>query len=494
MAGADGHSDAGRVDLSATSQVEAPAYANDVLPDATFHTFRLSPELSCRDGLTAAQQGVCNLFFAGLGVVSLYAPLIVLSGLSIALWGIFACLIAWRLVLIVFGVWRWQFHRQRNCNVLDIEKPVYSILVPVVHETEIMHQLSWALSQIVWPDDKLDIQLLFEQDDLLTLQAAKAEAFPPGTRFTIVPAGDVRTKPNALNHGLGLARGDYVCIYDAEDRPHPGQLLEAYRAFQAADESLACVQAPLIADNGEEALIAAHWQLEYATQFHLLLPAKAMLGLPMPIGGTSNHFRRQALLEAGGWDAWNVTEDADLGLRFATRGQRVGVLNLGTHEDAPTTFRVWSAQRSRWIKGFIQTWSVRMRHPVKLYKQLGFWRFLALQLTLGGAVLAPVFHAPMLIFVVLALLFGSLSIGPFGTSLLLTGLAVGFLSDILSPGAWHRGRVLAILTRPLYWPLHTVSAVRALWELATRPHFWAKTPHTPHVRAKETQCSTGLSA
>lgn len=392
MAGADGYGGADRADLEIVSgnaaivepvRVRAPKRPN-VQPRADTKV-HLRPDWSCRGGLTFQQRAVANLSVASLGLVGLYAPLPLLTAGSALLWAVFACLIIWRFGLILIGAVRWQFHRQRNCNVLDIEKPIYSILIPVFHETEIMDQLAWALRQIVWPEDRLDIQILLEADDPETLIAAEAAAFPPGTRLTIVPPGRVRTKPNALNFGLARARGDFVCIYDAEDRPHPGQMLEAYRAFQAADDHLACVQAPLVADNGRAACIAAHWQLEYAIQFHLLLPAMATLRLPLPIGGTSNHFRRSALVEAGGWDAYNVTEDADLGLRFARLGRQVSVLNLPTYEDAPVTFEVWSAQRSRWIKGFIQTWGVLMRNPRELWRELGLWRFMSVQLALGGA-------------------------------------------------------------------------------------------------------------
>jgi len=251
----------------------------------------LQSEMSCRGGLWPKQRLILNLGLGGLGIVGLFLPALLLAASMAVLWSVFASLIIWRLILIVLGAGLRLAFRGGRGNVLDLDKPVYSVLVPVYRETEMMTQLASALSQIVWPRDRLDIQILFEADDAETLAAADINQFPPGTRFTIVPEGGVRTKSNALNYGLTWALGDYVCIFDAEDRPHPGQLLEAYRAFRAGGGNLACVQAPLVADNGREALIAAHWKLDYATQFGLLMPAMEILGLPIPIGGTSNHFR-----------------------------------------------------------------------------------------------------------------------------------------------------------------------------------------------------------
>jgi len=503
LAGADGYGGADRSGLRDLNIVQTetvlldPQASNSgsiFKPPVDYLSVVLDRSLSCYGGLWPKQRLALNLGLGGLGIFGLFVPAVLIVAAMALLWSVFACLIIWRLVLIVLGAGLRLAFRGGRGNVLDLEKPVYSVLVPVYHETEMMTQLAGALSQIVWPRDRLDVQILFEADDVETLAAADITRFPAGTRFTIVPAGGVRTKSNALNYGLTWALGDYVCIFDAEDRPHPGQLLEAYRAFRAGGGDLACVQAPLVADNGREALLAAHWKLEYATQFGLLMPAMDILGLPIPIGGTSNHFRKPDLLMAGGWDAWNVTEDADLGLRLARLGRRVGMLNLPTFEDAPTEFGVWAAQRSRWIKGFMQTWLVLMRQPRVLLKQLGVQRFVALQMTLGGAILAPLFHAPMLILIVAAGLFSQLSIGIFGAALLGLGLAVGFLSDVMAPGRWSWSRVAAVLTRPLYWPLHSISAARAIWELVEAPHFWAKTPHTPHVWAKDRTCLNGSSA
>jgi cellulose synthase/poly-beta-1,6-N-acetylglucosamine synthase-like glycosyltransferase len=254
------------------------------------------------------------------------------------------------------------------------------------------------------------------------------------------------------------------------------------------------LQAPLIAENPDENWLSAHWALEYDVQFGLLLPGLTRLKMPILLGGTSNHFRLDALHALGGWDAWNVTEDADLGLRIARAGLRCAMISLPTFEDAPTDLDVWVAQRSRWVKGFIQTWLVLMRSPRVTLRELGLRQFIAANLSLGTAILAPLLFAPCMVIVLLALASNTLAIGPIGMTLLIAALMIGLVGDLCAPGRWHLRRMVAMLTRTFYWPLHFLAAVRAIWELAKDPFFWAKTPHKPRQTESHPSCSTGLSA
>ncbi len=357
-----------------------------------------------------------------------------------------------------------------------------------------MAQLAEALQALEWPSWQLDIQILLESDDLETLEAAKQANFPDGTRLTLIPPGGPRTKPNALNYGLASAMGKYLVVYDVEDRPDPGQLIAAYAAFQTASPRVVCAQAPLIGENAHRNWLSAQWGVEYDVQFGLLMPGLSVYRLPILIGGTSNHFKRDALLAMGGWDAWNVTEDADLGMRLARAGLWTEMITPPTYEDAPLKLGVWMAQRSRWIKGFLQTWFVLMRTPGKTARQMGGLEFLTMHLNLGGAILAPLLHAPFFVMAVFALFSQSFTIGFLGWGLLSSGLAVGLISDLAAPGRWSWMRLLAIMTRPVYWPLLSIAAYRAVWELAVKPFFWAKTPHTPKDAEFTKACSTGSSA
>jgi cellulose synthase/poly-beta-1,6-N-acetylglucosamine synthase-like glycosyltransferase len=219
-------------------------------------------------------------------------------------------------------------------------------------------QLAKAIAALDYPKDRIDLKLLIEEADPGTKAAVMAQAWPDGAELLVVPAGQPQTKPRALNYGLARARGTYVVVYDAEDRPASRPAEGGGSRIQCArTPSLSCVQAPLVGVPAKGSWIARQWALEYAIQFSLLVPALAWLGLPVALGGTSDHFRRTALVAAGGWDAWNVTEDADLGLRLARLGHRVGAIRSPTLEAPPEHGpRLAAAQRSRWLKGYIQTW------------------------------------------------------------------------------------------------------------------------------------------
>ncbi len=235
------------------------------------------------------------------------------------------------------------------------ELPVYSVLVALYRETEMVPQLLVALGRLVWPRSKLEIKLVCEADDAATLAAIQAAGpLRPGVEVIKVPRLGPRTKPKALAYALPAASGELIVLYDAEDRPHPLQLREAWQAFQAAPPELACLQAPLVITNAGDGLFPRLFAVEYAALFRALLPWLAARRLVLPLGGTSNHFRRSALDKVGGWDPYNVTEDADLGIRLVRCGYRSATLKRPTLEDAPPTLRVWLPQRTRWLKGYLR--------------------------------------------------------------------------------------------------------------------------------------------
>jgi hypothetical protein len=246
------------------------------------------------------------------------------------------------------------------------ELPFYSVLVALHHESEVVPQLVAALDRIRWPRSKLEIKLLCEADDRTTLAAIARVALPRHFEVIEVPPGLPRTKPKALSYGLQTIKGDYVVLYDAEDRPHSLQLLEAWRRFVDEGGDLACVQAPLHITNGENGLIPLLFAFEYSALFRGLLPWLSGRRAVLPLGGTSNHFRVDALEEVGGWDPYNVTEDADLGLRLVRFGYRTATISLPTLEDAPEAFSVWLPQRTRWFKG----WLLPRQHQCKLLIKL----------------------------------------------------------------------------------------------------------------------------
>ncbi len=369
-------------------------------------------------------------------------------------------------------------------DLADGELPVVTILAPVFRETAILDQLMQALVAIDYPPRLLDIKIVLEADDRETIKAARELAFDSRFELVLVPHGTPRTKPRALNYALQFARGDIITIYDAEDVPHPAQLRAAAGAFAAADERLGCVQAPLNWYNRQHNALTRQFAMEYAVHFQAILPLLARLGLAIPLGGTSNHLRRSALERAGGWDAYNVTEDADLGFRLARLGYRSDMIAPPTLEEAPETIARWTKQRSRWLKGYLQTLAVQLRQPSRLPARAA----IGLYLTLGAAILSAVFHIPAVTACFLIAAAGVSGTPGAALGLLASGYAANMICAVVAMRrAGFSTRGIDLLRLPFYWPLQTVAAAIALVELNHRPFFWAKTEHG-FTRAAESPC------
>lgn len=437
-----------------------------------------APHLSARTGATAAQDIAFSRFIALAGLIGLLVPTAFLYFAGILGAAVFAALVYFRFLLVVNGIGLRLFRRRKaDERQPDSKLPVFTLLLPLYLEDRAVPGLAQALAALDYPEDLLDIKLLIEEGDEITSAAIEAEAWPARTETLIIPEGLPRTKPRALNYGLLRARGAIISIYDAEDRPHPQQLRAAEAALRRGGDRIACVQAPLQAHNEKHNWLAGQWGLEYRILFGLLLPAIAALRLPLPLGGTSNHFRTDAVRKAGGWDAWNVTEDADLGIRLSRMGWRIGMIEPPTLEEAPVSLGVWTAQRSRWLKGYLQTLLVAMRSQRTLTREIGWQGMSVVLLFIGGGFLAAALHAPLMLWVAACLVFDELTLGGAGVSLISAGVAVNALAALLSPGRLSIRRLWLTATLPLYWPLQSAAAVRALYGLLSAPHFWAKTPH-----------------
>lgn len=370
------------------------------------------------------------------------------------------------------------------------ELPVYTVLVPLYREAGMIQQLTTSMARLNWPASKLDIKLICETDDHETASAIKRAALPPQFELVIVPPSGLRTKPNALNYALTGARGRYVVIYDAEDRPHPDQLREAWQTFRNAPLQLACLQAPLTIANIGHNWITGLYACEYAGLFRGILPFLARHRFPLPLGGTSNHFRIEALRHCRGWDPYNVAEDADLGLRLHRLGYYCGAITAETFEDAPTTPRAWIAQRSRWIKGWLQTSLVALREPGRLRDELGLLGFAVFIGNIGGVILSSLLHP--LLFVALAMtitmhVHGEAEMGELQQ--ILSGLDI--VNILASYWVFMRLGISrmredektrmrwSVLHLPLYWLMLSYAAWKAFWELHRTPYLWRKTDHQP---------------
>lgn len=364
----------------------------------------------------------------------------------------------------------------------DGDLPAYTIIAPLYREAEVVGELLQNLAAIDYPRDRLQALIVLEADDAQTLAAVRALDLPAFVQVLVVPPGTPKTKPRACNHALARARGDLVVIYDAEDMPDPGQLREAAARFAASDPRLACLQAPLrIEDPGFSVFLPSQFRLEYAAHFEVLLPALAKWGLAFPLGGTSNHFKVGPLREIGAWDAYNVTEDADVGFRLAAAGYRLGVISKPTWETAPTTWRQWLPQRARWIKGHIQTLAVHSRGRVVRQAR----NATALLLTLAQSVASSHLHGPVMAAAIVAAAIDYWPDASFdipATDLVL--YALGWSAAALAGArgmlrAQGKPKALHLLGMPLYWVLQSVAAAKALHQFVTAPHRWDKTLHVP---------------
>jgi len=409
-----------------------------------------------------------RLIVSAFAIALLLAPQTTLGVFHVFLLAGFGLLVVWRLVLVVTGFFfGWRSHP--SLPVTPLALPRYTVLVALYREQDALPGLVSSLSALDYPASRMEVFFLVEEeDDDGTRDALSGMPPPPHFHIVTVPDGQPRTKPRALNFGLSLATGTRLVIYDAEDRPHRHQLRAAVAQFAASGRQTACLQAPLIAYNTSESWPAAQWGLEYLVHFGLIVPALARLGLPVPLGGTSNHFDVDILRKFGGWDAWNVTEDADLGLRLARNGYHIGVVRPPTLEEAPIGPRTWTAQRSRWLKGHAQTWLVAIRRRAEAAR-LGALQWAAIHLMLAGAVASAALHPWLAAGIVAALLVPGLALTGADWAVLAAGIAVNALAAFLAGLRSGRMPVLALLTQPLYWPLHSLAAARALFGLFSNP-------------------------
>ena len=365
------------------------------------------------------------------------------------------------------------------------KRPVVSILVPLFKEQEIAAHLVTRLSRLTYPKDLLDIVLVLEEKDAITHATLAQTTLPPWIRMVTVPAGTPQTKPRAMNYALDFCRGDIIGIYDAEDAPDPDQIDKVADRFARAPPDVVCLQGFLDYYNPRQNWLARCFTMEYATWFRVMMPGLARLGFAIPLGGTTLFFRRTALEQLGGWDAHNVTEDADLGFRLARHGYRTEMIGTTTGEEANCRLWPWVKQRSRWLKGYMVTYLVHMRDPVMLCRQMGLWKFIGMQTHFITA-LSQFFLAPFLwsFWLILLGLPHPLVgvVDPFwlrtAAYLFLTVEAIGLVAALIAvSGPAHRHLAFWVPSLHFYFPLGVIAAYKALYELIFAPFYWDKTQH-----------------
>lgn len=370
----------------------------------------------------------------------------------------------------------------------DRALPTYTIIAPMYREASVAAQFIAALKALDYPAAKLDIKLVLEADDVETAAALRAAGLAPNMEIVVTPNGAPRTKPRALNVALPLARGRLLAIFDAEDRPEPDQLRVSAAAYAVAGPRVACLQARLTVDNGRDGFLAYFFAMSYASLFDVINPGLGKLGLPMPLGGTSNHFRTDHLRRALGWDAWNVTEDADLGLRLARFGYLVETIDSATYEDAPIKFSDWLGQRTRWMKGWMQTLAVFLQTPGRNIRRMGTFQAFAALCAMTSLIAGPLFGPFYAIRLLNDLWFGDLLapqslerliVASFSLGVALFGALVFIAPNLIGMRRRNFNASLFLILSPFYLLAISVASWRALWEWTRQPFIWNKTAHAP---------------
>nr|WP_294793851.1 glycosyltransferase family 2 protein [uncultured Mucilaginibacter sp.] len=456
---------------------------------AVFELLNRDPKNSALTTFTTPQLvftfGVLAIVTAGL-VLSFKNTSIIIN---VLLSSFFLIAIVFKLFLALVGS-RFELDvavsKQEVRDVVEDDLPIYTIHLPVYKEDKLIKKLIWNLQSIDYPREKLDIKLLIEEDDDKTLNAVRNLDFPAVFEVIVVPFHMPKTKPKACNYGLHFSRGKYLTIYDAEDVPDTDQLKKVVALFAKLPENYIVIQSALNYFNRNENFLTRMFTLEYSYWFDYMLPGLDTFDIPIPLGGTSNHFKFEYLIELGGWDPFNVTEDADLGVRAYDKGYKVAIINSTTYEEANNEMFNWVRQRSRWIKGYMQTHLVHMRNPVALWRKLGWKGFLGFNFFIGATPITFLVYPLLLCIFFCYLIFGLETIRTLFPDWVLfmsiINLMVGnILMIYVNMMAVFKRRyyelILFAIANPVYWLLHSWAAYKGLYQLIVKPFYWEKTNH-----------------
>ncbi len=454
--------------------------------------FSLLNKDSANSALITFTKAQLIFIFSAIGVLVTLLflfPVVTIITVNLLLSGFFLVAILFKLWLALKGAkqeLRERVSKQEMRSLTDHELPIYTILLPVYKEDKIIRKLIWNLRGLDYPKDKLDVKLLIEEDDAKTLEAVRALDFPANFEVIVVPFHMPKTKPKACNYGLFFCRGKYLTIYDAEDIPDSDQLKKVICLFNKLPENFIVLQGELNYFNKNENLLTRMFTLEYSYWFDYMLTGLESLDIPIPLGGTSNHFKLGRLVELGAWDPFNVTEDADLGVRVFDKGYKVGVVNSTTLEEANNEPFNWIRQRSRWIKGYMQTYLVHMRDPRALIRKIGWKGFLGFNFFIGATPVTFLIYPILVLIFILYIVLDPLVmkkifpdwINYISTFNLIAGNVMMIYVNMMAVfKRRYYELILFALLNPLYWLMHSFAAYKGLWQLITKPFYWEKTNH-----------------
>lgn len=459
-----------------------PAIDDPAVHAAVWDLAERRPDLSASQVMTVRQWRGLVVTVSVAAAFTAWFPRLAAGMWLVSAGAVFAVFVGFKMVVGLVGAFA---PAPTYRELSDDELPVYTVLVPAFREPEVIRLVTENVTSIDYPQHLLDVILCLEADDSATLDVIAEMELPACVRVLETPPMLPRTKPKACNLALAYARGELLTIFDAEDRPEPDQLRKAVAAFRDGSDDVAVYQGALNYFNAHENALASWFTVEYSAWFDTMLVGLDRLRLPIPLGGTSNHFRTDRLRQLGGWDPFNVTEDADLGIRAAAEGWSVGVLASTTFEEANVEVGNWIRQRSRWIKGYMQTALVHARHPARLVRRVGVKNAAGFAVLIGGTPLAFLV-APVLWLTTLVSLFRPSVLDgvlpAWARQVALLEMVVGNLMMVATA-------VIAVVKRrqwkltlwglamPIYWTLHSVASYKAIAQLVTRPFHWEKTNH-----------------
>ncbi len=464
------------------------AHADEYVHEATSAMRERFPEECANRVLTNVQKAVAALLLVVIAVALVFATtttLIVLTAAS-SVFYVASSLYRFKLTYSSLGHRNELEISDEDLAALDPrDLPVYTILVPLYREAAVVPELVASIEAIDYPKPKLDVKLLCEADDEETPAAIRALDLPPHYELVVVPDALPKTKPKACNYGLLLADGEFTVIFDAEDRPEPDQLKKAVLAFWNTPDEVVCIQAELNFYNSDQNLLTRWFTTEYSMWFDLVLPGLHAERAPIPLGGTSCHFVTETLIDLGAWDPYNVTEDADLGMRLHRHGYRASMIDSLTLEEANPEVRNWIRQRSRWIKGYLQTYFVHMRSPFATARGMGLWSWISFQLVIGAAfilILNPIFWFLTTLFFFtqagfIADIFPGFVFYAAAFQLFVGNFIFVYLNVAGSIQRGYPELAKYALFSPIYWGLMSLAALKGTFQLVTNPFYWEKTEH-----------------
>jgi cellulose synthase/poly-beta-1,6-N-acetylglucosamine synthase-like glycosyltransferase len=458
---------------------------------------------SAKQGATGDQKNfliLVAIIAVGWAILDLHLFLVVLVSAAVVM-----IVISVSMKALVHAVGHYYVEPETLISDLDDpDLPFYTVLIPMYKEANVVSAHIRSMRALSYPQDKLEVIHLLEADDDSTREALDREDLSGIFRRCEIPNVGPQTKPKALNYGLAVARGECVCVFDAEDKPEPDQLLKAAALFRASPEHV-IAQAELRFVEGKK-WYNWFYRTDYGVHFTEMLRGLTKLGLTFPLGGTSNHFRVSELRElaispkkldrgmeglVNSWDPYNVTEDADLGAGAARAGWKVIRLDSFTEEESPN--HLWGKggaafQRRRWLKGYLETALVHTRHPITSARQMGVRDYLSYMLMMIGTPLTLLLNVPFWGLTIAYIATRSVSIQQLfpvtvyyiGLSVMVFGFMGLFYQSLITccrSSDWKAVPMMFLL--PVWWAFNSIVACMTFYEWlnpATRYH-WNKTDH-----------------